>query len=96
MVFKLSRDETNHIKQIVDFFFDNSRPCSNPKKTCCRICVEGLRLLGDHVLYFGFRDDEYLYSVLECSVFSDRLRCCVLNIRKHLFDCGLHIPLTHC
>ena len=57
----LSRDELKHIKQIIDFFFDNSCLSIDPKKTCCRICIEGIRVLGDHVLYFDLRNDEYLY-----------------------------------
>lgn len=71
--------EVEHIKQIVDFFFDNSRPCRDMSKSPCRFQLKGLNTIRGDVLYLDVnKDDDY-----------DRLRCCVLNIRKHLRDCNL-------
>ena len=77
--------EVEHIKQIVDFFFDNSRPCRDMSKSPCRFQLKGLNTIRGDVLYLDVnKDDDY-----------DRLRCCVLNIRKHLRDCNLHIKQSH-
>lgn len=50
--------EVEHIKQIVDFFFDNSRPCRDMSKSPCRFQLKGLNTIRGDVLYLDVNKDD--------------------------------------
>lgn len=58
-----NRNGLQQIQNIVASTFDNTRPRQDLSKYPCQLSIQGLKNLGQKVLYLGIKDDDNLYLI---------------------------------